>query len=102
LRVTEIFEKLNPRMIWTENKRKRPVINGFFYDDKEIELMTLLLSAIGVKSHWYSRRNRKEWILQISGKDVETFLKFYQFKDDRKRRRQENILMHLEYSSYRG
>jgi len=102
MKVTDVFEKLNPRVIWTEDKWKRPVVNGFFYDSTEIHLMDVLLTNIGVSPKWYKRRSRHEWILQISGEDVETFLRFYTFKDQRKRLRQKRILRDKEYGAYTG
>lgn len=102
MRVSDVFEKLNPRTIWTDNRYYRYAINGFFYDPREIYLMDVLLRGISVKPHWYKRRKRKEWILQISGEDVWTFLQFYKWKDTKKLKRQERMLRGIQAAAYNG
>ena len=64
--------------------------------------MDVLLRGISVKPHWYKRRKRKEWILQISGEDVWTFLQFYKWKDPIKRARQKRMQVGIESAAYNG
>ena len=99
MKISDVFEKLNPRYIWTGMAYRRAVVNGFFYNDDEVALMDALLRSpvIGVNPHWYKRKKRHEIILQISGKDVVKFLEFYQWRDQKKEKRRQRMLRDALY-----